>query len=132
MKIENAKYEGYVWYSNAKDPKVINHTFSLEIDEKANPFIIEGQLYDVERKHSISIKFVDGTYIVHEYDIDEPKSDFIEIEHKTFVSNRMGGKRLQFLQYWRNMESTKKIQNLTCEGMVVLSPAELVFVGFEK
>lgn len=128
MNIKKSIYEGYLWYSNAQSPQVIDkEEFELTINDNHNPFIVEGQLCDVHNRHSISIKFVDGQYIINEYDFTE--DDFsnpeIEIEVKTFLSNRMGGKKLQFLQYW------KAEKDPLCEHMEVLQSAELVFVGFK-
>ncbi len=125
MNIKKSIYEGYLWYSNAQSPQVIDKEFDLTIDDNHNPFIVEGQLCDVHNRHSISIKFVDGQYIIKEYDFTEDDFSNPEIEVKTFLSNRMGGKKLQFLQYWRAEKDP------LCEHMEVLQSAELVFVGFK-
>lgn len=122
MKIEKSKYRGYLWYSNAKEPQILdNEEFELEISDDKNPFIIEGQLYDGEK--SISIKYVDGEYIQKIYKMSEMKGS---IQEQTFYSNRMKDKQLVFVQYWR--EESDEL----CEGMKVLQPKELVFVGFSK
>lgn len=72
MKIEKSKYQGYLWYSDQKEPKVFNNElFELEIADNENPFIVEGQLYDEENRASISIKYVDGNYIVNKYKVKE-------------------------------------------------------------
>ena len=137
MNIKKSIYEGYLWYSNAQSPQVIDkEEFELTIDDNHNPFIVEGQLCDVHNRHSISIKFVDGQYIIKEYDFTEDDFSNPEIEVKTFLSNRMEvktflsnrmeGKKLQFLQYWRAEKDP------LCEHMEVLQSAELVFVGFDK
>ena len=126
MNIKKSIYEGYLWYSNAQSPQVIDKKeFELTIDDNHNPFIVEGQLCDVHNRHSISIKFVDGQYIIKEYDFTEDDFSNPEIEVKTFLSNRMEGKKLQFLQYWRAEKDP------LCEHMEVLQSAELVFVGFK-
>lgn len=126
MNINKSIYEGYLWYSNAQSPQVINKKeFELTIDDNHNPFIVEGQLCDVHNRHSISIKFVDGQYIIMEYDFTEDDFSNPEREVKTFLSNRMGDKKLQFLQYW------KAEKDPLCEHMEVLQSAELVFVGFK-
>lgn len=126
MNIKKSIYEGYLWYSNAQSPQVIDkEEFELTINDNHNPFIVEGQLCDVHNRHSISIKFVDGQYIIKEYDFTEDDFSNPEIEVKTFLSNRMEGKKLQFLQYWRAEKDP------LCEHMEVLQSAELVFVGFK-
>ena len=122
MKIEKSTYQGYLWYSNEKQPQVFdNEAFELEIADDANPFIIEGQLYD--GKKSVSIKYVDGKYIVKSYETDSLTGEFQE---QVFHSHRMDGKRLKFKQFWKEQPDD------LCEGMKVLQPAELVFVGFDN
>lgn len=127
MKIEKSIYEGYLWYSNEKEPKVLNEEeFELEISDNKNPFVIEGQLFDADRMLSISIKYVDGEYICNSYNVDSLDFNRNNIEKKVFHSNRMKGYKLQFLQYWMEKEDD------LCEGMKVLRPTKSVFVGFIK
>lgn len=127
MKIEKATYEGYLWYSNESQPKILHgEEFEKEIANNENPFIIEGQLYDADRMHSISIKYVDGAYICNEYDVESTDFNKANVEKKIFHSNRMEGVKLQFLQYWDEAEDD------LCEGMKVLRPTKSVFVGFIK
>ena len=124
MKIEKSKYQGYLWYSDKSEPEVLNNKdFETEIADEKNPFIIEGCLFD--GKKSISIKYVDGKYIIKTYDLAQFDADGIEKKEKVFYSHRMEGRRLKFNQYWREQEDP------LCEGMKVLQPAELVFVGFK-
>lgn len=119
MKIDKSKYTGYLWYSDQTTPKVFNdEEFELEIEDTKNPFIIEGQLCDGNQ--SISIKYVDGKYIVNTYNL----SDYANIEAEAYVPNRMEKvERLLFKRSWRAEKD-----NLCC-GMEVLQPKELVFVG---
>ena len=68
--IEKSTYQGYLWYSDKDQPKVLNNVDSeITLDETKNPFVIEGQLFDGKR--SISIKYVDGKYIVKKYVLAE-------------------------------------------------------------
>lgn len=123
MKIEKSKYQGYLWYSDESKPaKVLNNEeFEIEIADNANPFIVEGQLFDGQK--SISIKYVDGKYFFNTYDLNA--LDGVMQEQK-FYSHRMGGKQLKFKQIWEEQPDE------LCEGMQVLQPAELVFVGFNN
>jgi CRISPR type III-associated protein (TIGR04423 family) len=109
----------------------------VDLINSVNPFIIEGQLSD--GKTSISIKYVDGNYIVKKYAL----SDMEDIEKKEiyYLPNRMKeldnkSLKLCFNQYWRpkadkycagNIDNPDSVDN----GMQVLQPAELVFVGFK-
>ena len=96
--IEKSTYQGYLWYSDKDQPKVLNNVDSeITLDETKNPFVIEGQLFDGKR--SISIKYVDGKYIVKKYVLAElPKEDFTE---QSLLAHRMKDvKSLNFRQYW--------------------------------
>lgn len=121
MKIEKSKYTGYLWYSNKTKPQVLNNEeFGLEKEDSENPFIIEGQLCD--DKKSISIKFVDGKYIVNTYILSNYEEDEIE----EYEPNRMEDvEKLLFKRAW------KAENDDLCCGMEVLQPAELVFVGLK-
>ncbi len=123
MVISKSQYEGYLWFSNEKKPLVLDkESFELEIPDDANPFVVEGFLFDGTK--SISIKYLDGKYYTYEYNIN----DFVGMMYSdvTFFSHRMDGRKLKFRQYMRSVEDE------LCEEMEVLQPAELVFVGFNN
>ena len=123
------KYEGYLWLSNSKAPKVYeNQPIDIELKEGMMPFVVEGQLYCQTEQTSYSIKYVDGEHVVSEFDkvcIEDAKGD---IELKTYLSNRMDDRLLCFLRYWE--PSAKGDEN--CEGMKPLVITKNVFVGFKK
>lgn len=136
--IEAAKYEGYLWYSNEKKPMVFDGSEpvpEMNLDEEKNPFIIEGNLWDADNLMSIMIRYVDGKYIVRRTKVKEEElsraySQAYESGSPTlkkYLAHRIEGvKCLCFLQYWQ-AESDKM-----CEGMQVLRPSKLVFIGFDK
>lgn len=134
--IPDIEYVGYYWMSDKTEPKVIGDTkdhpteklpeklWKCLKDPAMNPFVIEAQLYSPTEKLSIGIKYVDGGYIISR--CEEPKdipSDCVTL--KRYVSNRMGGRRLLFRQYWEEKPDT------LCDGMDVLQPAAMAFIGFE-
>lgn len=130
--MKNNLYEGYLWYSNEKTPRVLNGEpwSEAELDASKNPFIIEGQLYDKENLISYSIKYVDGQYFCKKYELKETDFndiDIDDIDKVSFKAHRMGkGVVLEFLQYYREVEDE------LCEGMKVLQSAEKVFIGFKE
>jgi CRISPR type III-associated protein (TIGR04423 family) len=127
MKIEKSIYDGYIWYSDKSEPEVFQEKdFEFDTDKIENPFIIEGQLYDDQKMISYNIKFVDGKYICKKYEVESTDFNKKDVEIKTFHANRMDDLKLQFLQYWKEEDDE------FCEGMKVLQPKELVFVGFVK
>lgn len=121
-KIEKARYQGYLWYSDKTAPEVYDDAIlEMELDPQVNPFIIEGYLYDAEHACSISIRYVDGEYIVNRYSVS-----FDAGVIKEYVSNRMDGKILLFKEKWEG------VPDPYCENFEVLQPTELVFVGFKN
>ena len=126
MKINKSKYEGYLWYSDNNEPDDYhNEDFpELIIDDNENPFIMEGQLFDCVNQVSIRIKYIDGKYDFKEIKLTELEN--MTFEEYAYCAHRMGDVKLKFRQYW------KEEPDALCEGMPVLQPAELVFVGFYK
>ncbi len=120
------KCEGYLWWSDQQEPKVYqDEQIDIILDETKNPFVVEGQLYDKEEKKSYSIKYVDGQYLINIYEVEDSDLTNMDNESKRFLSNRMGGRWLEFLRYWEE----KNDEN--CMGMPVLTFTKNVFVGFK-
>ena len=123
-------YKGYLWLSNSKTPEEYLvpsevSDFLKTVADNKNPFIIEGQLFSEEANKSYSIKYVDGTHIVIEYDLNNLPAGWV-FDEKGFIPNRINASKLNFRQYWK-----PEIDGF-CEGMKVLQPAAFVFVGFEN
>lgn len=124
------KCQGYLWWSDQQKPEVFqNEKFERSFDENKNPFVVEGQLYDVDNNMSYSIKYVDGKYLIQQFDVKNDVKDGnptnADNDIKTYLSNRMGGRWLKFLRYWE----PKKDEN--CKGMNVLTLTKNVFIGFK-
>ena len=122
-------YEGYLWMSNEHEPRLFKSeaVVDAQLFSLRNPFVVEGYLYHRATGVSLSIKYVDGQYLVYKLrvkpsDIDSPDVD--KIEYLTF---RMKGSKplwAKFLRYW------KEKPNDECLGMGVLEVEKEVFVGF--
>ena len=67
--IESGNYQGYVWKSDNNEPNRVSGDFNEDLSIH-NPFIVEGFLYDEERRVSYSIKYVDGEYLIYRYEVD--------------------------------------------------------------
>lgn len=131
--IKPLTYEGYLWMSDQENPAVYENDSVTLPEEGANPFVVEGQLYNEKEGLSYSIKFVDGQYIVLEYNVTEVDMKNPDNQIKTYLSNRMGDKKLQFLRYW---EEVPDVDNFTDsnnpKGLPVLTQTKNVFIGFKK
>ena len=127
--IPSGNYDGYIWYSNATEPKVLlaNVRFEgLGLTTGENPFVIEAQLYAQSENKSYSIKFADGKYIALCYDLKALKDlEGVDVTPHRFLPNRMKEvEYLHFKEYWH------PVSDPNCNGIDVLQPREFVFTGF--
>lgn len=122
---QDTLFTGYLWLSDSRKPRVYDHErLDMNLPSLSNPFIAEGNLYDENGKVSYSLKYVDGETTVWKHVLDG--DDFNGCVIKEFLSNRMEGRSLCFLDVWE-----RRADEL-CLGMDVLRPATLVFVGFKQ
>ena len=123
-------YEGYLWYSDQENPKVLDRQALTLPEEGTNPFVVEGQLYNESEKLSYSIKYVDGQYIVHQFQVkDAPK----DTSRMAYLSNRMGNRRLLFLRCWEEVFQIDNVDGLGGPvGLPILMQTKNVFIGFKK
>lgn len=131
--IKPLTYEGYLWMSDLEEPTVYeNEPVSLP-KEGDNPFVVEGQLFNRANGLSYSIKYVDGQYIIQEYTVTEADKNNPDNETKTYIANRMGDRKLQFLRYWEEVfdeDNYKDSDNP--KGLPVLTQTKNVFIGFKE
>lgn len=125
---EGHKYQGYLWLSDKKEPNVFNNEEIDDerkkcMDDNANPFIIEGQLYD--GKFSYSIKYVDGEHRVSKYNIEETKKKGFTRVHHFKGNNKMKGHNLLFFEVWEAKPDSN------CCDMEVFEAKEVIFGGFK-
>lgn len=126
-------YEGYLWMSDQENPTIYESDFVSLPTEEANPFVVEGQLYNKTEGLSYSIKYVDGQYIVLEYKVTEAEMKSPDNQVKTYLSNRMGDKKLQFLRYWEEVpDEDNYTDSNNPKGLPVLTQTKNVFIGFKK
>lgn len=118
------KYEGYVWMSDAKEPKVLNNErFDFE-SIKTNPFVIEALLYSPDEEVSIHVQHT-GDYQMYAYSLKEFSQ--LEISEKEYLSHRLKNvSKLKFKQLWLPEADAN------CEGMEVMTLKAIVFCGFLK
>ena len=136
--IQPGNYVGYLWYSDKTAPDVLNGVqLSDMLCPDENPFVIEGQLWDETQQLSYSIRYVvsndgqhgiSGQYIIQKWNLntDFPVPDFEYTELEAFPNKAFGKEvgKLLFRRYW------KAEKDELCDGMKVLNPHALVFVGF--
>lgn len=123
MTIEKKYYQGYLWYSNAQMPEILNgqSAWGIEISETKNPFIVEGQLWDEKTCTSISIKYIDGQYLKKEV-ILQGEFDCVE-----YIPRKMPSvNKLLFARCWRNVKdelcedfNVKKLDCVVFKGLIM-------------
>ena len=131
--IKSFPYEGYLWMSNKEEPTVYENESVTLPKEGDNPFVVEGQLYNKTEGLSYSIKYVDGQYFIQEYVVTEADKKNPDNEPKVYESNRMGGRRLQFLRYWEEIFDDDNYKDRdNPNGLPVLTQTKNVFIGFKE
>ena len=119
-------FEGYVWLSDAKEPKVLQENTHDFANHKGNTFIIEALLFDPKSKIAVHITH-DGALHIVEYDLQALKSGGFEIVNKAYMPHRMDGiERLHFVQLWKDEEDE------LCNHFLVKTLKATVFCGFKK
>lgn len=123
-----ACYEGYLWMSNADE--AIEYHYDKPVDRElfnsSNPFVREGYLYNKGAGVSLTIKCVDGHYLIRKYEVAPTDFDSASVDELSFVSNRMSQRFLKFLRYW------KAVDEPACLGLPVMVFDRMVFVGFDN
>lgn len=125
---KKAKYEGYIWMSDATQPTVLNkEPISIDLSDGTNPFVIEAELFDEINNISYSVRFVDGQTKVRKFEVDELK--LFGEQTLSYVSHRIGdGIKLKFYRKWKKELDPDNL----CEGMETLVPSDFVFIGFDN
>lgn len=134
--IERGNYEGYLWFSDADAPVVLDgEELAVDFDQvltiegkdydlpSKKVFIVEAQLFDKDNNISYSVKYVDGQHLVKRFEVNPLDYNREETDLKQYYGNGMK-KWLQFLQYWGLQ------QDSFCCDMETWVPKGLVFVGF--
>lgn len=116
-RIPKGDYQGYLWYSDAQEPKDYNGD-GISINLEDFPFIAEGMLWDDTAKTSVMINYTHQLCVAVHKDIDDS-------QYKTFMGHRTSNRNIKFATIWKEEEDD------LCEGMKVLKPIASVFVGFE-
>ncbi len=141
------KFEGYLWESDKQAPTIFKGEKLLEgksFGSGENPFVIEGLLFDKSTGHSVSIKYVDGEYLIKEYYMEtsndgktfyvlkkdeegndircELKCEAVERHYKG--NSKLEGNNLHFYELW------EEDCDPNCCNMKVLKATKVVFAGF--
>jgi CRISPR type III-associated protein (TIGR04423 family) len=121
--IPSLNYGGYLWYSDSRNPLIIKDDFKPDLLSEL-PFVVEGNLWAEKEKVSISIKHINGEYIISSFSLDA--IDDLESKTKKFISNIPSFTQYKIYQHWES------VTNENCENMLVAKPVWFAFVGLIK
>ena len=122
--IPKLTYEGYVWFSNKKEPKVLDKELFDSIHFEENSFIIEALLWNAEEETSIMVRHT-GKHHIQKFKLDELPTEY-ELVEKVYLPHHLGKKvkKVCFKQLWLPEPDP------LCEEMPVMTMKALIFTGF--
>lgn len=118
-------YQGYLWYSDAKEPEVIDNVPFTPDMLTPMPFVVEGNLYSKDAGISIQIRNVDGDYHIAQIDLSN-------LEIGTFNKQTYIGHRTSDFPKYAMIEAWEKVQDEQLDGLTTLEPIWSAFYGFQK
>lgn len=124
--IPKLTYEGYVWFSNKKEPQILDKALFDSILFEENTFIIEALLWNAEEEISIMVRHT-GKYHIQEFKLNELPTGH-ELVEKVYLPHRLGDKvkHVCFKQLWIPESDP------FCEEMEVITMKALIFTGFNS
>ena len=123
------QYEGYLWYSDEERPVFISDSrpFKKE-DLSGHPFVVEGALFSKDKNISITIRNLDGKYLIHQFDLNDITPETYQtIDHEWFVAKDQA-RKAQMVEVWQLEEDEHEL----CAKMPSFRPAFWIFKGFTK
>lgn len=122
----DGKYEGYIWMSNSTRPQVLESApLPADFSTTGNPFVVEAELWDKDNRLSYSIHHAGNQTVCQCSAVADNDFSSDRVDKTVYVSHRMDGLQLCFLEYWEEAASE------ACLGMPVLEMSKRVFVGFK-
>ncbi|MFK7980425.1 MAG: TIGR04423 family type III CRISPR-associated protein [Saprospiraceae bacterium] len=123
--IPDLLYEGYLWYSNAEKPEILQgQSFSPNQLTKL-PFVVEGMLYAAKENISIRIVNIDGAYRIAKMNLENIPKEYVTTY---FAKEEQFGKnwKIQMYQHWVEKE------DVINDNRLVFCPTWSAFVGFKN
>ncbi|RMG20648.1 MAG: TIGR04423 family type III CRISPR-associated protein [Methanobacteriota archaeon] len=124
----DAKYQGYVWFSDSREPVTLVDEGLPEFPgQEDKRFVVEALLYDPAGKKSF-FAFHNGELVVQEFNLETIAQEFECAEGPFFFHPYRLDKRVRFLKFWEVWMSEK---DPFCADMEVLCFQQYVFCGFD-
>lgn len=124
--IPQVEYIGYLWFDNSDTPEQIDGEYDFS-KITSQPFIIEGNLKAKDGTISVSIRYLDGEYIIIMVEWDKVEANVGELFEHVYIAHGFGaGKIIRFTEAWLPEPEPY------CENMETLRPAWIAFNGFGK
>lgn len=130
MKLENlaeippVEYIGYLWFDNNDTPYLVDGLYDF-VSIEPIPFIIEGHLKAKDNSVSISIRYLDGEFIIQKIDWNRvQREDCQLIAHEYIAHGFEEHKTIIFQEAWL------PVPDKQCEDMITLRPTWVAFDRF--
>lgn len=124
--IPKLTYEGYVWFSNKKEPQILDKALFDSIQFEENTFIIEALLWNAEDGGTSIMVRHTGKYHIQEFKLKELPTGH-ELVDKVYLPHHLDKvKNVCFKQLWIPEPDA------LCEGMPVMTMKALIFTGFNS
>ncbi|HCN54693.1 MAG TPA: TIGR04423 family type III CRISPR-associated protein [Prevotella sp.] len=110
------KLTGYLWMSDEQEPRVLEDCSIVQsncsyedspviLELGTNPFIVEAELWDAEACVSYAIHHAGNEIVCQRYDVRGDDIGNPDNRLTVFISHRMAGRKLHFLEYWEPKDS---------------------------
>lgn len=122
------QYTGYYWLSDRNKADLLsNQEIELHYYESGgtptNPFVVEANIYNATENISISVRHLDGKYLIILIEWNVP-TDGEVYEHNLLGQSCFGGRKLRFREAW-----IPEVDEYS-EGFEVLCASWIGFIGF--
>lgn len=126
-KIINEKFEGYFWLSNEDEPANLDGHLKEFKDslQQEIPFVIEANFYNKTDNISISLRHVEGRYLITQIDLNK-KGEGIKASDGLHFKAIKGFEEVKIINLWQAEPDDM------LEGMEVMQPILSIFAGFKN
>jgi len=129
----NAKYLGYLWFSDATEAVFLNNEFLPEALHSAtqNPFVVEGQLMTTDQSLTYQLRHngVETEVFAINWDAIESNTDqyVTDAPESYLVKGTKGNQRIKFRTVWQAVADEAEMPDFE-----VLTPLVKAFCGFDS
>jgi CRISPR type III-associated protein (TIGR04423 family) len=118
-------YQGYLWYSNERTPRLFDNEPVTASMLSSLPFVMEGMLYAEAEQVSLSIRTINGQYLIHRTDLSNLSG--VSTSETIYMTHRTPG-----FSGYKMKVGMKPVVSTLLAGLEADQPAWTAFTGFVK